>query len=125
MTNAAPIATSTTVMTSCHRPRISSARASLRRIRGVHDGRDLVMELLEPTAEREPLRRLELVGGDQHPRAVDLDGCEPRRFEQPLHQLTVEQRERELPVRALHAESAVEVGVFELDVVQTEMVAEP
>src|SRR5262245_9801122 len=125
ITKAAATAIRTTMTPSPLRPRSRSVRASPRRIAGVHDGRNLAMELLEPAAERQPPRRIELVGGHEHPRAVDLEGLEGRRTEQPLHHPAVEQGERELLVAALHAEPAVEVVVLELDVVQTEVVAEP
>ena len=58
---------------------------------------------------------------EEHPRPDDFDALEGVGLEEPLHHLTVEQRECELLVVALHPEAAVEIVVLELDVVQTEM----
>src|SRR5690242_10796853 len=103
---------------------LAIVRGLRRRIRAADDSRDARLELIEPRAELEPTGGVALLPGEQNPRPDNFDALERVGFEEPLHHLTVEQRERELLLAAYHTEAPVEVVVLELDVVQTEMTPE-
>src|SRR5438552_1333404 len=86
----APATTSSTVSTGVIVRELSG------RIRGVHERRDVRVELVEPRAEIRPAIGVEPRCGEQGPRADQLEALEPVAVVEPLHHLPVEQREGEL-----------------------------